>query len=206
MPSSINDLIEHELASLGRAYSVGTLGAALDAAELCFEHDHPQPEWVRRALFDMAVCAITGDSKYKKWARRYRRDMIEFMRFEAVLEARGQCSDESRPIARRKQNNNTDGYRVAALILQGTDATGSQDSMERSYKKVRRAKRTAPLRYLVLSNFVQRLTGLHPEKDAQPLTSRRIRVWKQIRQVLATSRARRRAIGRAWPPAGRRAD
>jgi hypothetical protein len=191
MSSGINDLIEHELASLNRAYAAGTLGAALDAAELCFEHDHKPPEWVRRALFDMAVCAITGDSKYQKWARRYRKDMIEFMRYEAVLEAWGEYAHESPPIAQHKQNNNTDGYHVASLILQGTDATGSRDSMEASYKKVRRSKKTHPLRYLVLSNFVQRLTGLHPEKDAQPLTSRRIQVWKQIRQILATNRARR---------------
>ena len=191
MPSSINDFIEHELASLARAHAAGTLGAALDAAALCFEHERNPPEWVRQALLDMAACAMTGNGKYIKWARRYRQDMIEFMRYEAVLEARGEYAHESQADAASKQNNDKDVYRVASLILQGTDATGSRDSMEASYKKICSGQKTAPLRYLVLSNFVQRLTGLHPEKDAQPLTSRRIQVWKQIRQILATSRARR---------------
>ena len=160
------DFIARELAAKERAYNDGNLGALRDVIQLCGEHEQPLPGWATKAL--LLGGDKQGEGRHGNWLEKYRDDMKDLERYETVL----QCRDYDIPI--------TKSYQAAALILEGSYAGGSAETMRAAFKRVIERQDKEPGRYHILHT-------IRPElKTAQPRTERRAEIWAKVRALSKT--------------------
>ncbi len=134
---------EWEIDHCRRAFDDGNLGALLDGIQVCREHSRPLPQWLadstKRALTEcLGIGVARRRGRCARQITRLRQDMIDYQRYEVVLE----CRDHD--IAW------VDAFSSASVILEGTWASGSPKTMQASYKRVARRIKTQPGRYRVL--------------------------------------------------------
>jgi hypothetical protein len=141
---SIDELVDEELARLKRAfYSGNVFGALRDVLYYCGEYQKPLPRWANLELQQLvdSIYFGTGEKKKgrhsKRW-REHKQDMIDFTRAETVIDC----------IEHNVQWN--EAYNVASIILKGTRAAGSADTMEKSYKRYKKRSAETPGRYYLL--------------------------------------------------------
>lgn len=137
--------IRRELESAHVAYSAGNIGALNDALDLCQKYDIPLPLWAltacKQLLFEKIKGGVKGQRGQKKWITRYLNDMRDYVRYQAVLEAR----EHGIPWIIV--------YEEASEILESTFGEGSNHTMEAAYKRVKKRLKVNPTRYKVLSGI-----------------------------------------------------
>ena len=161
--------------------------AVAAAIHYCTEHEFPAPQWLideaGNVLFSLLSHAKQGKRGRASGAvARYRQDMIDFARWEAVREVREQQVEireqveELRAISgapksmlqEREKMLNWVGhdwlraYDCAAMILRGTDAAAGPDAMKASYLKVAQNNQdpSQALRYHVFDPVVVAKLGI----------------------------------------------
>jgi hypothetical protein len=157
--------------------------------ELLQQNQLDVPPWLRDEA-EAVLCARLSSAKRGKRGRasnpvaRYRQDMIDFERWDAVREAREkqteirqqveELSAMLRPPAsllreREKMlhwvgDDWLRAYECAAMILSGTAASGGPDAMKASYLRVNRNSRDPdqPLRYHLFTSGISARLQLSP--------------------------------------------
>ncbi len=129
-----------------RLYKDGNLGGLSDALLFCELYEIPPPRWLTHALFDILYEHLTGEKKsqrgrHARWITRYRENMVDAWRYEAVTEGIG------------RGIRWLDVYDEVAELLAGTFAAGSADAVEKSYKRVVQGMRDNPGRYATTATF-----------------------------------------------------
>ncbi|MBW7996794.1 MAG: hypothetical protein FVQ81_09570 [Candidatus Glassbacteria bacterium] len=168
-PGSLEEFFKYELEILERAFNAGNEGALFEAIMFCFSDNSYGkistadflddqgvilPRWVVEAMVVrqfryMMDLASTGTGRNAKWASRFRQDMIDYARYDAVLELREHF------YLKVKWD---DVYDRASELLADTSAAGASDTIRGSYFRVRRRMKKNPLRYKVFKYL--RVKGL----------------------------------------------
>jgi hypothetical protein len=122
---------------------------------LCKEYPSvPLPSWALDVLRERHADAYHGAYKRSaKWKRQYQQDMIDFDRAETV-----QACVEHGTLWKVV-------YEVASKMLEGTDASGKPDAIEKSYKRFKRRMKKDPFRYYIPHSIRQRDTGRRWTKE-----------------------------------------
>ena len=151
-----------DLNALQRNYKQGQRAAAYEALRLCQDNPDCQqqtdtfdddgvliPQWVADALNEITLDYLlnhysVGRGRNAKWASRYRQDMMDYARYEAV-----QHILENRTSGPGKDHKvNWDSVRDwASEYLKGTPNAGAPDTIRRSYRRYQRSSREDPSRY-----------------------------------------------------------
>jgi hypothetical protein len=118
------------------ACMAGNLAAAVDALDHSQKRSEPLPAWTHAAIRTLAFQGIQSN---KRWRRRYRQDMIDYIRWDAVNELRNRV-DEFGLTWR-------DTYETVSKYFEGTPAAGGVDAIERSYKLCQSRMKKDPFRY-----------------------------------------------------------
>jgi hypothetical protein len=176
-PKDDEDALIHELDSCRRAFEHGNLGAILEALILCAGPDksrfpgqwakgsRPLPEWLNLALVDFVKDRLRRRSRGRSWLDQYDQDMIDFARYNSVLEVRDHGIRWE------------DAYDIASELLSGSRAEGAPETIRESYRRVTNRSKTAPLRYKTLHTIPFDLK----EPNLHPMVSKRL--WKRINNL-----------------------
>lgn len=157
------DEIALEIDSKQRAFQSGNQGAALDALILCCRFERPLPEWLGLALIKAYKDLLQETPQGRKWLRRYRQDLVDFERVEALQEAR------ARGFKWSPGPNEISVYDAAAKVLRGT----SPAAVRKSFQRFKRTSKETPFRYHVLSSIVLGASN-HPEAKAPQVGKERL--------------------------------
>lgn len=181
-------LDELELENLKKARDDGVVLAVPAALDYCLEHGLVPPLWVIQAALDL-LCDLLKREKSTKRGRsngsvaRYRQDMIDFLRWNEVdvlLENQqrsielmskypscpspGQEAIYEQEAAKAQWLGTSLSrvYQCVSEVLERTDAFGSPETIEHSYKKVQRNERdpSKAFRYYQLNPPFLRKVGI----------------------------------------------
>lgn len=176
-----------------RAYEAGAIPALYDALLICEENRVAPPDWMFPALRDalerwFAEKPANIRGRLANPRKKYKMDLIHFLRWDKVtsiiehheglwkeyqLALRNPKLTPAKKERLRRDpprdlgTNQDDAFIFAAEELAGTSAGGSEDTMERSFKMVRKAAKKGSSRfYLVKYRTARRLgvgiSGLFP--------------------------------------------
>lgn len=170
IPSNFNILqwIDREVESCRKAFEQGVLGALKDVLYYCNEYQKPLPQWAVSGLHSVLNARITGTGKNKrgrnaKWETQYKQDMIDFARANTVQD----CIEHGIKWL--------DVYAVVKELLDGTFASGSENTIAKSYKRYRQRSEKEPFRYKTLKTIS---FDIH-----QRLTPERLEILKYIHDI-----------------------
>lgn len=154
----MTDSEKERLTRCREAYKIGNMAGAIEAFEILTRNSEPLPAWLAAAIRRFIVAATEADgqptrSAVRSWAKRHHADMRDYERWDLVRDG---IENQGLRLA--------DGevFR-AAQVIQRRHETISVHSIERSYKRVQRVKKTEPLRFL-WSYF----WPVHPSKKKRP--------------------------------------
>jgi hypothetical protein len=161
---SLNQFHQRELQSLETMARGGTLIATSAALDYCYKYGLSLPSW-----FVGPAAQITKESlrkeKTSKRGRsaqpldRYRQNMVDFARYDAVCEVREKQNELPRELQRQRQLPNVTAnvieglekmlawagqtleraFQCASMILADTSAFGGPDAIKASYLRVKAA-------------------------------------------------------------------
>jgi hypothetical protein len=134
--------VKRQLGFFRKAFDAGNLGALLDAVILSTSAAGPLPPWIAKGLIEIFRTALRQSRDGRKWLRRYRQDLIDSKRMSMVEAAR------EHGFAWK------DAYEEASRQLRGTLSAGSENAVERSYKRFKKNSAENPFRYLQLETIV----------------------------------------------------
>jgi hypothetical protein len=194
---AVGAINERELGFM-REMMINHLEIAVAAAlNFCDEHGICPPEWLVKAAAEVLVDLLKREKTRKRGRAgaaiaRYRQDMIDFERWDAVLEARrNQAKSKSEAeacraasyvpksmLVQREKMHNWFGtnwlraYECAAMTLTGRDARASPESMKASYQKVGRTLKDPvnATRYHVVEQAFLRKLGFPDFFERKPGT------------------------------------
>jgi len=144
--STMAGLINQRLQECERAYRYGNLGAVLDGIYWCNEGKIPHPEWLNIAVSQIVASYLKGEKlrrrgRQARWPTQYVENQVDYARHEAVLE----CIDHGIQWLH--------AYAKAADLLQGQFGEGSEDAIEKSYKRVNINLKLCPGKYYILHSI-----------------------------------------------------
>jgi hypothetical protein len=128
---------QHYSARNEKAYRAGKHLAIPDMLRECFELGEPPPRWVVRAAEDLV----------RIYAAPLKGDLVHFMRWYDVTLLRGQVK------ARTLRLTLPATYEETSKRLRRTIAKGGPDAVEKSYKLVKKAKKSGRFDRYCLSVF-----------------------------------------------------
>ena len=132
------EYLRRELQTLQKVFEAGNEAGLYDAIVLCGENSAPLPQWALEAVLDRQRELIRGENNRRAaWQRRYRQDMIDYVRAEMVQEER-ELGTPWKLV-----------YEKVSNLLRGTGCEGGKDTIEGSYKRFVRTFKVDPSRYYV---------------------------------------------------------
>ena len=139
-------LIQTRFNELRIACKDGNWGALLEAMNLSESWCIPIPEWVGNGVQEIVRCTLLGESlsgmgRHSKWILRYQQDMIDLERAHTVFSCR------------ENGIKAIDVYDVSSMILEGTFAKGSEDTIKKGFLRYKRTHTRSPGRYCILKCF-----------------------------------------------------
>ncbi len=168
-PKDLNEFVNKRIDDCKSAFENGNLGALLDTLYYCGEYNKPLPEWTTLALLDFVKQYLTGTlpkkpGRHAKWIKQYKADMIDLERAFNVQD----CIEHGIKW--------DDVYGAVQEILKGTIYAGSEDAIEKSYKRFIRRNKQNPFRYQILKM-------VRPHDSGIPLTAERTKSWEYIESL-----------------------
>jgi abortive infection bacteriophage resistance protein len=159
-PSDIDDWLSQEIKQLRRAFEQGNKIVLYDVMHYCEEYNKPLPTWALQELiklFDAPTFINQGKRKHvmAKELNRYKRDMVDYVRADTVLE----CREHKIKWEANDKKSRRSIYDIVSDLLIGTFACGSASAIEDSYKKYKKTIKTEPFRYKILQSL--RLPDTH---------------------------------------------
>jgi len=166
---ALDALIDKDLLSCKRAFEKGNLGALRDVLYYCGKYKKPLPEWATLALFNIHEDSIRRAMPTKKgrnaaWIKQHSQDMKDLVRAETVED----CLKHGIKWV--------DVYSAAHSILEGTPDGGSEDTIEKTYKRYKQRSKKEPGRYKILKTIRTHDTGI-------PFTPRRQEIWEEVESL-----------------------
>jgi hypothetical protein len=128
----LQEVYDRDMGHFKAAWAAGVDVAVGEALRCCRQFRQVPPEWLEEAVIQLVT-----ESPRKMAARRHRHamDMVHFERWDIVNELRERKS--SLPQGKTWDR----AYDAASEMLRGTTASGSAESIKRSYKRVARDMR-----------------------------------------------------------------
>lgn len=181
---SIEEFYERELQYLKAMYQSEVDIAVPVAVSYCAEYGLNEPRWLVMASAEVHCANLRGGPCKRGRAAgaiaRYRQNMIHAARWDAVREVRRMQKELRAEVEQLRKFPNVSpsllaertkmlhwvgrdllrAYECASMILRGTDACGSPETMKTSYRVVQRScrDRSKAVRYHVLDQrFLRRL-------------------------------------------------
>ena len=141
--SAINSYLWEQLDELRAAHGDGNQGALYEAVKICVGWNVFIPEWLGHEVLEILESVDFGKplkkkGRHSRWILKHQQDMIDLERAHTVLSCR------ENGIA------GLDVYDVTSMLLKGTFAEGSEDTIKKSYHRYTRRVKDAPGRYHVL--------------------------------------------------------
>jgi hypothetical protein len=192
---SIDELHEERMECFATMLRAGAAVAVPAALQYCYENKLNAPPWLLGSATDL-FCDLLKREKSQRRGRscgfvaRYRQDMIDYSRWDQVIEVRDKqqelkkCVEELRKRPNVPQHIRVDRERMqawagttlnrafecAAMLLEGSAAYGSPEAIKRSYFQVRRNNRdpSQALRYHQLDIGFLGKIGLKHEFEIRP--------------------------------------
>jgi hypothetical protein len=193
--TSVSLIHSERLASFERMWNSGVAVGVVAALDYCVEYNVHQPPWLTKAARDLLCDAVVKHKSTRRgrasgYLARFRQDMIDYARWNAVVWARENQQEVRRQVDVMRSfsdvplNYSQDrgkllgwlgstlerAYECAAMTLEGTSAYAGPDAIKKSYFTVQRnlrSPRTA-YRYHVLDYPLLKRLGLEPPYVVRP--------------------------------------
>jgi hypothetical protein len=142
---TVHKLIQDRLEASRLAYEAGNLAGIAEAVMICQEWQIALPSWLVNALARLWKATARGEQKkgmgrHARWIEQYRQDILDYSRFEAVMEAREH------------------GFKGDAAFEKAVKILGPQawsiDAVKASFRRVPRRMKENPRRYFI-SRFIR---------------------------------------------------
>jgi hypothetical protein len=161
LPPATRERYEQQIAQCEAAWRGGEPLAVAEATTWTYLYRQPIPEWLERAIVELAIGRRT-----KEQAKRYLEAGKRMARYMAVRDLKTGMPGHYDPIADVTWE---EAFQLAAERLVGTSMAGSAETMKADYAKVKRdlkAKRSG--KYFILKDWRYRNNGRPDPRGPTP--------------------------------------